>query len=194
MEKNKKYATKCSMLIAMLVLSSLTATIAAASMSVLSLKGDPQPICQYFKVIPSSKDFDIWRKGVKDVVKNYDLKEDLKDWLEDIGKIKVLIKPFDKKENKKMFFKKLIAINQAEEPSILSILFSSTSNSQADNSTKLFNIGKLSSAKFISTDPVIAVLDELYRESMRNHSKFGIPKAREQLKLCTTREWKAKSV
>ena len=101
MEKNKKYATnitKCSMLIAMIVLGSVTATISAASREAFSLNS--QSIFYYFDAIPSSKDFGIWKKGVMDVVTKYKLEEDLKDRIEDIDKIEVLIKPFDKKEEK----------------------------------------------------------------------------------------------
>ena len=172
MENNKQYNTSnkvhFSMLMALLVLGSLFRTTFAARRMVLSLEASRKPICHYFKKIPTNEYFEYWIKKVRETVAKYKLEAYLKYWLKDIDELEKIITSLNKEGKSNMSFVAMIQQHQEKEQSNYSMTCSSYPKPLSDEqSGKLVSIGKLSPANFVSENPIIAILDELDRVSLR---------------------------
>ena len=186
MENNKQYNTskkvRFSMLMAMLVLSSLLSTTFAASRAVLSYRHGDKLICHYFRKTPELKVFEDWSKKVVKIANRHGASGYLTDWLKDIKTIGEIIKSLNKKDKEHMDFEDLIAQYQAAQPSVWELL--SCAPAPPAKKYVLVSIGRLSPAAFVSMDPGIAVVDELYRVSMRNWKLTDRAIAQKTYNLC----------
>ena len=186
MENNKQYNTskkvRFSMLMAMLVLGSLFRTTFAASTSVFSYRRGDERICHYFYKIPTLKIFENWSEKVVKIADRHGASGYLTDWLKDIETIGEIIKSLNKKDKEHMDFEDLIAQYQAAQPSVWGRLLCAPA--PPAKKYALVSIGRLSPAAFVSMDPGIAVVDELYRVSMRHWKITDRTIAQKTYSLC----------
>ena len=189
MENNKKYntskAVRFSMLMGMLVLGSLFRPILSVSDEVLSYRDGGDKVYHYFTDIPQTEAFSSWKEKVVQTVADYSLAPYLTNWLADIDKLEKIIVSVNKKGKSKMSFEALIAQHQVKVQSNSSMICGYAPQPLLDDqSGKLVNIGKLSSGGRICINPVVAVIDELYRESMRNWRFPPNAKTKRMYNLC----------
>lgn len=158
-----------SIIFTMVIVSNLFTITLVASRDLLSSEfHDPELSC-YFTQAPASKEFKSWRNEVLRMEHKYNLGQYIGDWVDDTEKLEKLLKSLEYSNEEHRSLSWLIEKSKVQTTYTYTIFGYSLFNSDTpiDNSLSLVSIGNLSSGKFINVDPVMAVIDELYREYLK---------------------------